>query len=94
MVVGLAEKDSAGTAKGALGSQVAELNGVVRGGLTEKVTFEQRPKEGEGRRENSICKSQEGAGLTSVSSSSRSGSWERGGNGEKGRSVLLGPGLG
>lgn len=48
MVVGLAEKDSAGTAKGALGSQVAELNGVVRGGLTEKVTFEQKLEGGRG----------------------------------------------
>lgn len=55
--------------EGSAGLGVTVLNTVVRGGLTEKVTFEQRPEEGEGgskpggglgsrvpRSKNSICK--------------------------------------
>lgn len=41
------ERNRAG--KGELGRGAEILNRVVRGGLTEMVTFEQRPEEGEGR---------------------------------------------
>ena len=94
MVIGAMEKNSAGRGRECW-ARGAVLDGAVRGGLTEKVTFEQRPEEGEGRSgtgpwgrafqgENSICKSQEGGiGLASLSSGRMPCDWREGTRGEE-----------
>lgn len=49
--MGIDAVEKTGTGKGVLGWGAKILNRVVRGGLAEMVTLEQRPEEGEGSSE-------------------------------------------